>query len=178
MKSLIVYSSRTGNTQMLAEAVSAVMPNPTLCPIGSIDSTGSAENYQDFDLLAIGYWVDKGLPDEKVLNYFKTIKNTTIILFGTLGAYPDSAHAQDCIQKAEALLSDPALNNTVLGSFLCMGKVDPKLLTAMAKMPQNQAHPMTDERKERIEEAKKHPNEADLLNVQTFIKNLLTSQSN
>lgn len=167
MKSLIVYSSRTGNTKMVAEAVCEVMPNST---IASIDD---APSYQNFDIVAIGYWVDKGLPDTKVLEYFKTLKNTTVILFGTLGAYPDSDHAKYCMREAEKLLTESTLGNKVLGSFLCMGKVDPKLLAAMAKMPQMAQHPMTEERKQRIEEAKKHPNEADLLNVQNFVKALL-----
>lgn len=167
MKSLIIYSSRTGNTKTVAEAVSEVMPNATIAPVSD------APHYQDFDVIAIGYWVDKGLPDTKILEYFKTLKNTTVILFGTLGAYPYSDHAKDCMRKAEALLTESDLNNKVLGSFLCMGKVDPKILEAMAKMPEMAQHPMTEERKQRIEEAKKHPDETDLANAQTFVKELL-----
>ena len=168
MKSLIVYSSRTGNTKKVAEAINEVMPNATITPINS-----EAPDYKDFDIIAIGYWVDKGLPDAKVLDYFQTLQNTKIILFGTLGAYPHSDHAKDCIKKSEALLTESGRNNKVLGSFLCMGKVDPRILEMMAKMPQNPQHPMSEERKQRIEEAKKHPDDADLVNAQTFVKELL-----
>ena len=143
-------------------------PNATIAPIDS-----EVPNYEDFDIIAIGYWVDKGLPDAKVLEYFKTLHNTKIILFGTLGAYPHSDHAKDCISKAEAQLAESSTNNKVLGSFLCMGKVDPRILEMMAKMPQNTQHPMTEERKQRLEEAKKHPDEADLVNAQSFVKELL-----
>lgn len=89
-------------------------------------------------------------------NYLKEIKGKKLAFFGTLGAYPDSEHAKECMRKAE----DMALGNEVCGHFICQGRIDPKLLEMMAKMPNN-PHPMTEERRARIEEAKKHPNEDD-----------------
>ncbi len=174
MKSLVVYSSKTGNTKMVAEAIYEVMPNPTLTAIE--EASNFESNIDEFDIIAIGYWVDKGLPDAKVLDYFKTLKNKKIIVFGTLGAYPDSDHAKDCIKKAESLaINEEELGenkNTVLGSFICMGKVDPKLLEMMAKK-MSAHHPMTEERKQRIEEGKKHPDENDLNNAKQFAKDCL-----
>lgn len=34
----------------------------------------------------------------------ETVKNKKIGLFGTLGAYPDSDHAKQCMKKAKALV--------------------------------------------------------------------------
>lgn len=162
MKSLIVYSSLTGNTKQVAEAVAQAMPNSSLYAVEE------APSYKDYDIVAIGYWVDKGLPDKKILDYFATLGGAKVILFGTLGAYPDSEHGTSCMKKSEALVLEKSADNKVLGSFLCMGKVDPKLLEAMAKNP-NHAHAMTEERRKRIEEGNKHPNEEDFANVQKFI---------
>lgn len=152
MKTLVTWSSKTGNTKSVGEAIGAVCPpETTLCPIEEAPAGGG-----EYDFLIIGYWVDKGVPDAKCKEYLKKIRGKKIAFFGTLGAYPDSDHARECMRKAE----DMARDNEVCGHFLCQGKIDPELLEMMAKMPNN-PHPMTKERKARIEEAKKHPNEDD-----------------
>ena len=162
MKSLIVYSSRTGNTRAVAEAVHSVFPEP--CRITPVEEAPDPGAY---DFIAVGYWVDKGMPDKKARAYMKTIKGKKVGLFGTLGAYPDSEHADDCRAKAMALMA----GNGVLGQFLCQGKIDPNVLEMMAKMASDH-HPMTEERKARIEEAKKHPNEADFSAARQMFKEI------
>lgn len=166
MKSLVVYSSLTGNTQKVAEAVAQVLPNCDIFPVQQAPDTAK------YDFVAAGYWVDKGMPDSTSANWLKKLENTTLALFGTLGAYPDSEHAKECVIKGEALVNAPEKKNNVLGSWLCQGKIDPNILKAMAKMG-DKIHPMTPERKARIEEAKKHPNEQDCKNAQEFIQAML-----
>jgi len=152
MKNLVVYSSRTGNTRMIAEAIYSIMPEGTeLFPVEE------APDPSGYDFVALGFWVDKGAPDDAMMKYMNRVHKKSVGLFGTLGAWPDSDHARDCMAKAAGLLPD----SQVLGTFLCQGKIDPKLLAAMAKMGKNSPHPMTEERRARIAEAAKHPNEAD-----------------
>jgi flavodoxin len=151
MKSMIVYSSRTGNTKAVADAIREVFPSDC-----SFKSAEEAIDPSDYDFIAIGYWVDKGEPDKKAAAFMEKVKGKKVGLFGTLGAYPDSDHANDCRARAEKLMQ----GNEVLGQFLCQGKIDPKVLEMMSKMASDH-HPMTEERKARIEEAKKHPNEND-----------------
>ncbi len=158
MKSLVLYSSVTGNTKKLAEAMASALPNPTLLPIDE------AVPYADYDIIAIGYWVLRGMPDLKVLEYFKGLKSANVILFGTLGAYVHSEHAQKCIRQSEESVR---VNNEVLGSFLCMGKVDSYHVA-------NSRHAMTPERKARLDEAAKHPNEQDFEAARAFVASILT----
>lgn len=153
MKALVVYSSRTGNTRMVAEAVHAVMPpDAVLAPVEEAPDPDPAV----YDFIALGFWVDKGAPDAAMAGYMQRVRGCSVGLFGTLGAWPDSDHARESMQRAVDLVP----GNTVLGTFICQGKVDPKLLAAMEKMPDN-PHVMTEERKARIEEAAKHPDAAD-----------------
>lgn len=163
MKSLVIYSTLTGNTKTVAEAIAEVLPECDIFPVQ--EAPDSTEGY---DLVAVGYWVDKGMPDAKTRKWLEKTENTVLAFFGTLGAYPDSDHAKECMAKGEALALADGKNNTVLGSWLCQGKVDPKLLEMMAKMNDG-IHPMTEERKARIEEAKKHPNREDCKNAQAFM---------
>ena len=98
-KSLVVYSSLTGNTKKVAEAVQSVIPN---CDIVSIDNL--PENLDEYYFTAIGYWVDRGLPDAKSKKLIRSLKNMNVALFGTLGAYPDSPHAKGCIRDSETMI--------------------------------------------------------------------------
>ncbi|PIE64201.1 MAG: flavodoxin [Desulfobacterales bacterium] len=165
MKVLVTWSSKTGNTKAVGEAIGEACPSGTvLCPVEEAPQGGG-----DYDLLIIGYWVDKGVPDAKCKKFLKDIKGKKIAFFGTLGAYPDSDHAKECMQKAEELVTD----NEICGHFICQGKVDPALLEKMAKMPNN-PHPMTPERKARLEEAKKHPNEEDFENARRYFRDIFS----
>lgn len=198
MRVAVIYSSRTGNTRMLAEAIHKVMPHgadifpvahaPKLARPNSlsapsslsdpIDLGGPADPTQpappatlnSYDFVALGFWVDKGQPDSAMKAYMTQMQGQRVGLFGTLGAYPDSDHARESMAAAQAMMT----GNTVLGSFICQGKVDPAILDMMAKMRAAQvAHPMTDERAARIEEAKKHPNADDCANAQQAFVTML-----
>jgi flavodoxin len=155
---LIVYSSKTGNTRRLAEGIrqglveagghelrfSAVEENP--------DPAGAA-------WVLVGFWAERGNADQKALEYLKTLEGRRVGLFGTLGAYPDSKHAEDIRQKARALAAE---KNTVLGCFLCQGKIDPALTERFKSLPADDPHAMTGERMKRHIEAAKHPDENDI----------------
>ena len=155
MKTLVVYSSKTGNTKKVAEAVKSAMPEG--CEIHPVEN---APDPSDYDFVAMGFWVDKGLPDTMAQSYMKKIKGLNLGVFGTLGAWPDSGHARNCMEEALKMLE----SNNVLATFMCQGKVDPRLMEMMAK--QNiESHAMTPERKARLEEAAKHPDDNDLKNA-------------
>jgi len=167
MKTLVVYSSRTGNTKKIAEAIAGALPGCSLFPVQ--EAPASAEGY---DLVAAGYWVDRGMPDADAKKWLEGVKNARVALFGTLGAWPDSDHAKECMAKGEALLTEPARGNTVLGSWLCQGKVDPRVIELMARAAAD-AHPMTPERKARLEEAAKHPDAEDCRRAQAFVAGII-----
>ena len=167
MKTLVVYSTLTGNTKKVAEAVASVLPE---CDLLSVEQAPSS--VEDYDLVALGYWVDRGLPDGRARAWLERLKNAKLAFFGTLGAWPDSDHAKECMAKGEAMALEPERGNTVYGSWLCQGKIDPKVLEVMAKMAGN-VHPMTPERVARIEEAAKHPDEEDCRRAQEFFRTVL-----
>lgn len=171
MKTLIVYSSRTGNTRKVAEAIAeAFKEDGCELELYPVEAAPSPDAY---GLVCLGYWVDKGLPDEKCRQYLDTVSGKKVALFGTLGAWPDSDHARECVAKSEELAARDGAN-TVLGSFLCMGKVDPKIIEMMQKMASD-VHPMTPERIARIEEAKKHPDAEDCRRAREVFRGFLAA---
>lgn len=157
MKSLVVYSSKTGNTQRVAQAIYDVLPQPK-----TISRVEDAPPADGFDFIALGFWVDKGTADKKAQKYMSGMKKCKVGVFGTLGAYPDSDHAKQSMKKATSLLH----GNEVIGTFLCQGKVDPVLVRMMAEtMKDDPHHSMTPEREARLKEAAKHPDKTDLENA-------------
>ena len=164
MKTLVVYSSKTGNTQKVARAIYDALPEPK-----EIFSAKEAPDPSEYDFLALGFWVDKGTANAGSARYMATVKGKKVGLFGTLGAYPDSDHAKQCLEKAKALVQ----GNEILGEFLCQGKVDPTLIKMMeTRMKDDPHHSITPERRARLEEAAKHPDEKDLADAQALFVEL------
>ena len=130
-----------------------------LCPIEEVPST------EDIDFLALGFWIDRGFPDAKTQNYMRTLRGKRIGLFGTLGSYHDIDYVVDCLARAKELLK----KNSILGSFLCQGRIAPEALEMIAKTT-----PLTPERQARIQEAEQHPNAEDLVNAQETFRTILT----
>lgn len=167
MKTLVVYSSLSGNTKKVAEAISQVLPDCDLIPVEDAPS-----DLSKYGLTAVGWWAAKGAPDAKTRAWLKGIHDSRLAFFGTLGALPASDHAKDCMANIESLAMEPARGNTVLGSWMCQGRIDPKVVEVMRKLalPIHQdllKHP------ERFEEASRHPDESDCLAAQDFFRGIL-----
>ena len=62
----IIYSSRTGNTRLLAEAIRESLP-ADLCNHFGTDEAGAVES----EKLYVGFWTDKGTADEAALALLK-----------------------------------------------------------------------------------------------------------
>ena len=160
MSLLVVYSSRTGNTHAVAEAALEALPG--LATVAPVEEYPEPDGH---DAVAVGFWVDRGRPDKKALAYMRRLQGRRVAAFGTLGARPDSPHAEDVRRAVTELLAD----NRLLGLFLCQGRIDPGIVEAMARIPE---HPMTPERRANIEEAKRHPDARDLENARAFFRSV------
>jgi flavodoxin len=165
MKTAIIYSSKTGNTQKIAEAIKNSIKNN--CQIFSVEE---APEIDDFDLIFFGAWVDKGMPDAQALKFMKTITNKKVALFMTLGAYPNSDHAKTSIQKGINSFGD---NCEIIDTFICQGAIDPKLIEWMKKLPTEHPHAPDAERRKRWKDASSRPNKRDCIAAAEFANECL-----
>lgn len=165
MKSLVVYSSRTGNTKAVAEAILPAMPPE--CEIWAVEKAPPPEPYE---LIAVGFWVDRGTADAQARVYLGSLKQKKVLLLGTLGAYPDSDHARDSMARA-AMFLDPS--NLLLGTFICQGRVDSKLLERFKELPPDHPHAPTPESIARQQAASCHPNEADFARARSVVAKIV-----
>jgi hypothetical protein len=119
MKSLVVYSSKTGNTRKLAEAVyERIKGEKDISPIEKAPAPDA------YDLIVLGFWLKGGKPDSKSVEYLSKIGASRLFLLSTHGAAADSEHAFRAMRHAESLAPDAV----ILGSFQCQGEVDPGFL--------------------------------------------------
>ncbi|MCL0075963.1 flavodoxin family protein [Dehalococcoidia bacterium] len=151
MKTLIAVSSKTDNTRKIAEAIHAALPEAELHNVENAPSPAA------FDLIFVGFWVDKGTADKKAKEYIQQIKNKAVAIFGTLGAYPDSQHAVNSLENAAQLLPDCQ----VVGRYICQGAISPELIERLKRLPAEHSHAPNDTNRKRWKDASMHPDIAD-----------------
>ena len=83
----VMFSSLTGNTKMLAEAIGEVLPKE------NCDYFGSCKGKEPVsEMLYIGFWTDKGNADSTALELLKSLRGKKIFLFGTAGFGVDEGY--------------------------------------------------------------------------------------
>ena len=169
MKILLTYSSKTGNTKKVADAIYKIMPTETV-----YTEIKEEIDLKEFDMVIVGFWVDKGLPNHEAKEFIEKIEDKKVGIFGTLGAYPDSDHAKKTLKKTKELLEP---QNEVLGEFICQGAVDPKLIESFKKFPEGHPHYLDEARKKRHAEAKSHPDENDFNRAQAVFQEFVSKIS-
>ncbi|MFZ0243264.1 MAG: flavodoxin family protein [Desulfobacterales bacterium] len=127
MKILVVYSSQSGNTRKLANAVFDAISGEK-----EIYSMEKAPDPSGFNPVAVGFWLKAGKPDPQTLEFLSKIKGQQLFLFATHGAAAGSAHAASAMDHARSLVP----NATVLGTFSCQGEVDPSVLERVSQKPE------------------------------------------
>ena len=158
MKSLIVYSSQSGNTKKLAEAVyESLKGDKEIYPIAE------APEPADYDFFAIGFWLKAGKPDPATLEYLPKIgSEKKIFLFATHGADPDSDHAKSAIKYAIDLIPSAEIVNT----YNCQGGVNPEVLGKILEKP-DPPNWVKD-----APNAAGHPDEKDIINLKKLVSSL------
>jgi flavodoxin I len=159
MKSLILYSSQSGNTMKLAKAVyDSIEGEKDIYPIDEAPSLDV-----NYDLVAVGFWLQAGKPDPKTIAFLEKFnRESKMFLFATHGAAKGSDHAGAAMDYAAGLVKSAQ----IIGTFSCQGEVNPK---ALEKIKQKQNPPPW------IKDADKavgHPDASDLDDLVATLKTL------
>ncbi len=111
----IVYSSHTGNTAMLAEAVKEAVSTENCLYFGGPDV-----EYIDTPLIFIGFWTNKGTCDGTAKAFLKTLKNKSLFLFGTAGFGGSKEYYKKIMDDVQQNIH---ASNKVIGTYMCQGKM-------------------------------------------------------
>jgi len=155
MKTLITYSTRTGNTRRLADAIAASLQGG----ITLVDINSNPDPF-GFDRYIHGFWVTSTGADEQSLAFLDQIQNQEIGLFGTMGANPDSPYGRSTKLRLKNQLKKNG--NTIAEWFLCAGEIAPELIQWFESLPEGHPQYPTPERRQNWADAMGHPNEEDL----------------
>ena len=167
MAYIVVYSSRTGNTKQVAEAIAKALPEGTEC----VSVKDAPASFADYDGVFMGFWADQGNANKEAQPVIQRIDNKKVALFATLGVPPMMPHAEKTIVAAAGLLAN---GTTPVGMFKCQGKVDPKVIEMMYKQfPAGHPHGKSPERDALHARAAAHPDEQDLRDAADFAASVL-----
>ena len=111
----IVYSSLTGNTKVLADAIHEALPQDECEYFGVSDTVIPSS-----ELLYIGFWTDKGNADTKTLQLLSQLKNKQIFLFGTAGFGGSDIYFRKILSQVKQFID---ASNVIVGEYMCQGRM-------------------------------------------------------
>ena len=163
MSYAIVFSSKTGNTQLLADTLHNFLPQED-CYYFGIPNPAAMEA----DTIYVGFWTDKGNADANTLKLLETLKNKKIFLFGTAGFGVSEEYFQRILNNVKTSID---ASNTIVGEYMCQGKMPQSVRDRYVRMKAQPDHmPNIDMLIENFDQALTHPDKNDLNNLIAKIK--------
>ena len=161
-KTVIIFSTITGNAFKLAEAAASVLPEHG----GPYNIRYVNDEVIDtFDTFVLAYWCDKGSADPDTIALIRRLYGKRLIVIGSLGVAPDTKHGKDVFARVSALAAE---DNTLLGHYLCQGAID--LARTGRKLRDGK---ITPEHFERQKLSQGHPDENDLAGCRAAVRAFL-----
>ena len=163
MSYAIVFSSKTGNTELLADTLHSCLPQAECCYFGSPNPAA-----MEADTLYVGFWTDKGKADESSSDFLKQLRGKQVFLFGTAGFGGSEEYFNKILKAVQKELHS---SNTVIGSFMCQGKMPMSVRQRYENMKKQPLHlPNLDAMIENFDKALSHPDADDLEQLKQAVK--------
>ena len=159
----IVYSSRTGNTELLARTIQKALPAEDCVYFGDPDAAALAA-----DRLYVGFWTDKGSCDEALAAFLSGVEGKEVFLFGTAGFGSQPAYFQAVLKRVQANLGPDC---TLAGSYMCQGKMPQAVRQRYEAMLAAPGHaPNLEAMIENFDRALSHPDAEDLARLTEAVR--------
>ena len=167
MKYAIVYSSRTGNTKMLADTIEKVLPKDSIIYCGPAD-----DKALQADRIYIGFWTNQGVCDDETKAFLGKLTNQEVFLFGTAGFGGSSTYFDKFFHRTRSLLPKDV---KFVASYMCQGKMPMSVRERYVKMQQlpNPPIPNLDKMIKNFDAALEHPSKDDLRNFSNWLKEMV-----
>lgn len=154
----IVYSSKTGNTRLLAEAIRDALPAADCLYFGAPDDAALAA-----ERIYVGFWTDKGTCDADTAAFLSRLTGQQVFLFGTAGFGGAPAYFDKILTAARQNLPDGV---TVCGSYMCQGKMP---AAVRARYGQMEDSPRRQMMLDNFDAALSHPDQTDLARLRDAV---------
>ena len=158
----IVYSSKTGNTKMLADTIMKSLPELECVYFGLPDEKALLA-----DRIYVGFWTDKGNCDDSTAQFLQQTTSQEIFLFGTAGFGENPEYFEKILHHTEKHMPKTI---TLIGTYMCQGKMPMSVRERYEKMASSPIHmPNIKGMIENFDKALSHPDETDLQLLQEKI---------
>lgn len=155
----LVFSSRTGNTKILAETIKNKLKEEHFCYFGNTGQEAE-DSIKEASIIFVGFWTDRGTCDESIKEFLRNLKGKNIVLFGTAGFGGSEVYFNEIIGRVKSFIDS---SNTIIDSYMCQGKMQNSIKERYEKMLEN--NPKDEKVKMLIANFKmamNHPNEDDI----------------
>ena len=161
MKTQVLYKSRTGNTEKLAQAIFEAVTGMDK----DIRSLDGQQDYGTGDLYFIGFWTDRGTASTEVLDCLESLQGKKVALFGTCGMGESPDYYKKIVGNVRAFLD---ADNEYLGAYLCQGKMPMAVREKYAAMRTPKNAGQIDAMIQNFDRALLHPDAKDLEGARAF----------
>lgn len=114
----VAYSSKTGNTELLAHHICKVLGEEGCVYAGAPEAAGAEALAAD--VVFAGTWTDKGGAAEDARAFLASLRGKRVFLFGTCGFGASEAYFEQVLARVAAGLDKSC---ELVGSFMCQGKM-------------------------------------------------------
>lgn len=165
MDYLVVYTSKTGNTQKVAMKIFETLPGK------SKDIIRLEEiKISDADTYFVGFWNDRGTCSANVIEFLSGLHRKRVALFGTSGMCGSPEYYKKVENQVSVFIPD---DNEYLGCFMCGGKMMPQVLEKYRSIQKVQDTPQIRAMISGYESAMLHPGKEDFEMAGQFVKKAL-----
>lgn len=154
----IVYSSKTGNTALLAQAVREGLGQEDCLYFGPPSDKALAARR-----IYVGFWTDKGRCDGETAAFLSTLTGQEVFLFGTAGFGGEAAYFEKILTLVKEELPDSV---RVVGEYMCQGKMPDGVRRRYEQMEDS---PRKRIMLENFDRALAHPSREDLENLKKTV---------
>lgn len=166
LKYKVVYSSRTGNTEMLATSIYQALPEKEK-DIEELTRDTAADDAQTY---LVGFWTDKGSCPQETKEFLEKMKGKKVLLFGTCGFGQSQEYYDRIEERVKQFLPDEC---TYLGCCLCQGKMPMAVRTRYQQMLQDEKKKsVAEDMIKNFDQALLHPNAEDCRRVSEFVRSI------
>lgn len=165
MDYLVVYTSKTGNTQKVAMKIFETLPGKSKDIVSLEELHG-----EEADTYFVGFWNNRGTCKTEMMDFLSSLHGKRVALFGTCGLMGNKEYLKQVERQVVVFLPE---DNEYLGCFLCGGKLGPSILEKYRQMQSINNTPQIRALISSYEDAMLHPNEEDLENACQFAESVL-----
>ena len=155
----VVYSSKTGNTRMLAEAIRSFLPNENCTYMGEPSSQALVA-----DRIYVGFWTDKGTCDPETAAFLSELTTQEVFLFGTAGFGGSAEYFEKILAEVKQKLGPQV---RLIGTYMCQGKMPQGVRRRYEAMEESPRRQML---LDNFDQALSHPDEADLQHLKDALQ--------